>query len=82
MLEEGLSSGAHLGLERSAPGSQAGGRLQCHPQPPARASEFCPSESRNVTKCEAMWVHDGGRLLASLHLLVIGARMLVPWHVA
>lgn len=55
MLEEGLSSGAHLGLERSALGSQAGGRLECHPQPPARASEFCPSESRNVTKCEAMW---------------------------
>lgn len=37
------------------PGLQAGGGLGVTHNPSTPASEFCPSEPRNVKKCEVMW---------------------------
>lgn len=71
------------------PGLQAGGGRGVTHSPSTPASEFCPREPRNVKKCEVMWgqqrrkaLSPGHWLLAPLHLLVVGARVLVARHVA
>ena len=52
-----MSSGTTPGVGEEHTGvPQAGERPGSHPQPPRpQRLEFCPSEPRNVKKCEVMW---------------------------
>lgn len=87
-----MNHGPNLGSEREVASTQQEESWALPPPLPSEVLfEFCPVEPRNVMKCNGLSPVPGTckcpdlqpvRLLASLHLLVIGACMLIARHIA